>query len=231
MTSVGGRRVAWAGTRRKPVHGGSKCAIHGALRSRPRLPDTLQPRVRSGRWEELASAGCDGWCPSRHAPGPDPQVKARHAWMLLLSVLLQLRMARLCPVLMRRRGRAGQVGSGRVGPSEVKPSQAKAIQGRPRQGKSTPPRLGSSPAHQPRVYGMAWVGWRDRNAPWMAHFEPPWVRAHCLRGIASHAFERTAASGWAGPRSGVHGGSRGPTHAVPPRTNLKCRFCLGSSSS
>jgi len=91
------------------------------------------------------------------------------------------------------------------------------------------PCLGSQPAHQPCVYGMAWVGLRDRNAPWMAHFEPPWVRAHCLRGIASHAFERTAASGWAGPRSGVHGGSRDPTHAVPPRTNLKCRFCSGSA--
>ena len=38
--------------------------------------------------------------------------------------------------------------------------------------------------------------------------EPPGVRAHCLRGTASHALERTAASGWAGPRSGVHGVSR-----------------------
>jgi hypothetical protein len=49
---------------------------------------------------------------------------------------------------------------------------------------------------------------RDRRAPWMAPVEPPWVRAHCLRGTASHAFERTAASGWAGPRSGVYGASR-----------------------
>ena len=110
------------------------------------------------------------------------QVDPRHAWMLLLSVLLQLRMARLCPVLMRRRrrGRAGQVrlgrgGSGQAKLSQAKPRQFKAIQGRPRQGKSTPPRLGSSAAHQPCVYGMAWVGWRDRNAPWMAHFEPPWM--------------------------------------------------------
>ena len=83
------------------------------------------------------------------------------------------------------------------------------------------------PAHQPSVYGMAWVGWRDRKAPWMAHYEPPWVRTHCLRGTASHAFERTAASGWAGPRSGVHSGSRDPTHAVPPRVTRKCGFGFG----
>ena len=30
------------------------------------------------------------------------------------------------------------------------------------------------------------------------------------------------------PHGRVHGGSRDPTHAVPPRTNLKCRFCSGS---
>jgi len=119
----------------------------------------------------------------------------------------------------RRADDGEQVVSCQVGPSQAKRSKAK-----PR-----PPCLGSYPARQPCVYGMAWVGWRDRKAPWMAHFEPPWVRAHCLRGIASHAFERTAASGWAGPRSGVHGGSRDPTHAVPPRTNLKCRFCSGSA--
>ena len=120
----------------------------------------------------------------------------------------------------RRADDGEQVVSCQVGPSQAKRSQAK-----PR-----PPCFGSYPAHQPCVHGMAWVGWRDRKAPWMAHYEPPWVRAHCLRGIASHAFERTAASGWAGPRSGVHGGSRDPTHAVPPRTNLKCRFCSGSGS-
>jgi len=40
-----------------------------------------------------------------------------------------------------------------------------------------------------------------------AAYEPTWVRAHCLRGTASHAFERTAAGGWAGPRSGIYGAS------------------------
>ncbi|KAG1440182.1 hypothetical protein G6F55_013558 [Rhizopus delemar] len=35
--------------------------------------------------------------------------------------------------------------------------------------------------------------------------EPPGVRALCLRSTASQAPERTAASGWAGPRSGVYG--------------------------
>ncbi|MET4615415.1 hypothetical protein ABIA71_000978 [Stenotrophomonas sp. 2619] len=43
--------------------------------------------------------------------------------------------------------------------------------------------------------------------------EPPWVKAHCSRGTASHAAERPAASGWAGPRSGVYGVSRQPTRA------------------
>ncbi len=33
----------------------------------------------------------------------------------------------------------------------------------------------------------------------------PWARALCSRNTASQAPERTAASGWAGPRSGVHG--------------------------
>jgi hypothetical protein len=92
MTSGGGRRVAWAGTRRKPIHGGSKCAIHGALRSQPRLPGTLQPSIPSGRWEELASGGCGGRCPSRHAPGPGPGRST-----LLLSVPPQPRMAWLYP--------------------------------------------------------------------------------------------------------------------------------------
>jgi len=224
MTSGGGRRVAWAGTRRKPVHGGSKCAIHGALRSQPRLPGTLQPRVRSGRLEELASAGCGGWCPSRHVPDPDPEVKARHAWMLLLSVLLQLRMARLCPVLMRRRrrrrrrrrGRAGQVrlgrgGSGQAKLSQAKPRQFKAIQGNSRQFKA-----GQGKASQ-RRHALALrlhtshvsTGWRG------------WGGGTVMR----HGWRISSPHGW------VHGGSRDPTHAVPPRTNLKCRFCLGSSSS
>ncbi|WP_313246305.1 hypothetical protein [Stenotrophomonas rhizophila] len=47
--------------------------------------------------------------------------------------------------------------------------------------------------------------------------EPTRVRAHCLRGTASHASERTAASGWAGPRSGTCGVSRESTDPHPPR--------------
>ncbi len=47
--------------------------------------------------------------------------------------------------------------------------------------------------------------------------EPPWVRALCLRSTASQAPERTAASGWAGPRRGVYGVSCQPT---PPRQTI-----------
>ena len=57
--------------------------------------------------------------------------------------------------------------------------------------------------------------------------ELTWVRALCLRSTASQAPERTAASGWAGPRSGVYGVSRNRTHpAIPQET----RFCSGSGS-
>lgn len=46
---------------------------------------------------------------------------------------------------------------------------------RPVQSNPRLPCLGSQPAHQPSVYGMAWVGWRDHKAPWMAPYEPPWT--------------------------------------------------------
>ncbi|ROP80642.1 hypothetical protein EDF74_1724 [Stenotrophomonas rhizophila] len=163
MASAGGRRVAWAGTRRKPVLGGSKCAIHGALRSRPRLPGTLQPNVRSGRLEELASAGCGGRYPGRHAPGPGPGRSTPCVDALAFRTAPAA--YGLALPRCRRADDGEQVVSCQVGPSQAKRSQAK-----PR-----PPCLGSNPAHQPCVYGMAWVGWRDRNAPWMAHFEPPWT--------------------------------------------------------
>jgi hypothetical protein len=45
--------------------------------------------------------------------------------------------------------------------------------------------------------------------------ELTWVKAHCLRGTASRATERTAAGGWAGPRSGTCSVPRGPTAAGP----------------
>ncbi len=77
------------------------------------------------------------------------------------------------------------------------------------------------------VRRMRRTGWAGRPAPALpsaqdcalaqAVAEPTWVRAHCLRGIASHAPERTAASGWAGPRSGTCGVSREPIPAVTPR--------------
>jgi hypothetical protein len=77
------------------------------------------------------------------------------------------------------------------------------------------------------VRRMRRTGWARRPAPALpsaqdcalaqAVAEPTWVRAHCLRGIASHAPERTAANGWAGPRSGTCGVSREPIPAVTPR--------------
>ncbi|HGM4747542.1 TPA: hypothetical protein ACKPYJ_004561, partial [Stenotrophomonas maltophilia] len=54
-----------------------------------------------------------------------------------------------------------------------------------------------------------------------AAIEPPWVRAVCLRSIASQAPERTAASGWAGPRSGVYGVS---CLSMPPRQPTECQL-------
>jgi len=57
------------------------------------------------------------------------------------------------------------------------------------------------------------VGWQDRWRHGWRH-RAPGVRALCLRSTASQAPERTAASGWAGPRKGVYGVSCQPT---PPR--------------
>ena len=59
--------------------------------------------------------------------------------------------------------------------------------------------------------------------------EPPWVRALCLRSTASQAPERTAASGWAGPRKG---GLRRvlPAHTAPPnqqKTRAALALALG----
>jgi|GEM_PF-2661707 len=48
--------------------------------------------------------------------------------------------------------------------------------------------------------------------------KPTWVKAHCLRGTASRATERTAAGGWAGPRRGIHGVSRRGLPAGRPCT-------------
>jgi len=59
--------------------------------------------------------------------------------------------------------------------------------------------------------------------------EPPGVRALCLRSTASQAPERTAASGWAGPRKG---GLRRvlPAHTAPPnqqKTRAALALALG----
>ena len=55
--------------------------------------------------------------------------------------------------------------------------------------------------------------------------EPPWVRALCLRSTASQAPERTAASGWAGPRRGIYGV---PCHRIHPANPQETSFCSGS---
>jgi|GEM_PF-1274476 len=65
--------------------------------------------------------------------------------------------------------------------------------------------------------GAVWVG-RTVGAMDGA-IEPPWVRALCLRSTASQAPERTAASGWAGPRRGVYGVSCQPTPPRPTHRN------------
>jgi len=64
--------------------------------------------------------------------------------------------------------RADHGGSARF--ESLRSDQANPIQSNPRL-----PCLGSQPAHQPSVYGMAWVGWRAHKAPWMAPYEPPWT--------------------------------------------------------
>ncbi|MBA0434173.1 hypothetical protein D7Y55_06100 [Stenotrophomonas maltophilia] len=53
--------------------------------------------------------------------------------------------------------------------------------------------------------------------------KPPRVRALCLRSTASQAPERTAASGWAGPR---RGGLRRPPQPDPPRQPTDCPLLL-----
>jgi len=77
----------------------------------------------------------------------------------------------------------------------------------------------------PWVRRMCRTGWAGRPTPVLpfvqdctnaqgAH-ELTGVRAHCLRGTASHTSERTAASGWAGPRSGTCSVPCQPTHDAP----------------
>ena len=71
------------------------------------------------------------------------------------------------------------------------------------QGVDLPRRPRSTPTHRHRETvegGEVWVG-RTVGAMDGA-IEPPGVRALCLRSTASQAPERTAASGWAGPRKG-----------------------------
>ncbi len=76
---------------------------------------------------------------------------------------------------------------------------------------------------------MRLAGWAGRPTPVLpcaqdsareqGAIEPPWARALCLRSTASQAPERTAASGWAGPRRGVYGVSCQPTPPHPTRRN------------
>jgi len=65
--------------------------------------------------------------------------------------------------------------------------------------------------------GGRW-GWVGRALSRMdAATELTRVKTHCLRGTASHASERTAASGWAGPRSGTCSVPCQPTPTDPAR--------------
>ena len=77
--------------------------------------------------------------------------------------------------------------------------------------------------HLPTAEGICqrWggVGGQDRWRHGWRH-RAPRVRALCLRSTASQAPERPAASGWAGPRSGVYGVSCPPT---PPRHPTESR--------
>ena len=58
--------------------------------------------------------------------------------------------------------------------------------------------------------------------------EPPWVRTVCLRSTASQAPERTAASGWAGPRRGGTACPASPHRpAIPRNACFCCCCCLG----
>ena len=86
----------------------------------------------------------------------------------------------------------------------------------------------------PWARGMPRAGWAGRPNPGLAvcagqrtrarRHRAPGVRALCLRSTASQAPERPAASGWAGPRSGVYGVSCQPT---PPRhpPGSSCSYC------
>ncbi|MBA0304481.1 hypothetical protein D7Y36_16650 [Stenotrophomonas maltophilia] len=65
---------------------------------------------------------------------------------------------------------------------------------------------------QPRESVGGGAAWGCRTVGAMdGAIEPPRVRALCLRSTASQVPERTAASGWAGPRRGVYGVSCSPT--------------------
>ncbi len=82
-------------------------------------------------------------------------------------------------------------------------------------------RCGLAGPLSPWARGMPRAGWAGRPTPVLpcaqdsAHeqgaIEPPGVRALCSRSTASQAPERPAASGWAGPRSGVYGVSCQPS--------------------
>jgi|GEM_PF-4781218 len=138
--------------------------------------------------------GWKSWLPLAVAGGTQvgmvrvqAQVDPRHAWMLLLFVPPQRRMAWLYPVSTRRRWRTGRVMSDRA-----KASQVKASHGR---------HASALIPHTSHV-STGWRGWGGGTV--MRH-------------------------GWriSSPHGRVHGGSRDPAHAFPPRTNSKCRFCIG----
>ncbi len=117
--------------------------------------------------------------------------------------------------------RADHGGSARF--ESLRSGQANPIQSNPRL-----PSLGSRPAHQPCVYGMAWVGWRDHKAPWMAPYEPPWRGSRRV----PPPYPRRPASHRAGmqplplplpPAFGVRLGAGRGRHGICPRSPLNTR--------
>ena len=77
-----------------------------------------------------------------------------------------------------------------------------------------PPRRGTPCVSALAIRTLPSVGGGRRAAPvgtvknMDVFAKSPWVKAHCLRGTASRATERTAAGGWAGARRAVYGVSR-----------------------
>ena len=130
-----------------------------------RHPPAWFPVWRLGGQGNLSVPGHAGSAPLDRRPA---WVDPRHAWMLQVPGPAPATHGVALPPFRR----VGNGGSACPAP-KARPTWVRAglLRGFPRWLFG----LGCSPAHQPSVYGMAWVGWRDRKAPWMAHYEPPWT--------------------------------------------------------